>query len=65
MNNRKYLKKNGQLPHIKCNIYQIKLQIFPSGKIDYCTNEELVSKTSYIHPDLLLIYIIDFFLQLK
>ena len=27
--------------------------------------EELVSKTSYIHPDMLLICIIDFLLQLK
>ena len=27
--------------------------------------EELVSKTSYIHPDMLLIYIIDFLLQFK
>ena len=27
--------------------------------------EELVSKTSYIHPDMLLIYIIDFLLQLE
>ena len=29
------------------------------------TNEEFVSKTSYIHPDMLLICIIDFLLQLK
>ena len=27
--------------------------------------EELVSKTSYIHPDMLLICIIDFLLELK
>ena len=28
-------------------------------------NEELVSKTSYIYPDMFLICIIDFLLQLK
>ena len=28
-------------------------------------NEELVSKTSYVHPDMLPICIIDFLLQLK
>ena len=30
-----------------------------------CIYEELVSKTSYIHSDMLLICIIDFLLQLK
>ena len=30
-----------------------------------CSNEELVDKTSYIHPNMLLICIIDFLLQLK
>ena len=40
--------------------------LFTCGMLIWvCIYEELVSKTSYIHPDMLLICIIDFLLQLK
>ena len=39
--------------------------ILDANKTLSLTNEELVSKTSHIHLDMLLICIIDFLLQLK